>query len=372
MTFRKVRVVFLVRDVGPTSMPWNDLYPIARRISPGTMYPPAVVGFPFKFRAKISWKQCNESARKYLLCNPLSVLNYLWRLYRNACSNGELLIVHIHNPLVSLVGFVAKLFFPQIKIVANLHTDWSCLLPRHKLGLHLLATISNRFISVSEASQNSIPFLLRERLKRNGQLVIIHNGIDPKKIGCVNVVRETTHTETVAIVVARMVTPKNHSFILQLFAKTPELHKLVWYGDGDLRPNIEDEIKRLGIHSRVELKGRRPRSEVLNGLAKGSIYLSASKWEGIGVANLEASALGCWPFLSKIPPHDEIALMLGFETYPLNDLEKWRLAIIEYLTKSTSIKMDMREMLVNKTLSKFDLEKSVSRYLEVYNELIKK
>jgi glycosyltransferase involved in cell wall biosynthesis len=369
LSSRKVKVVHLVRSVGPTSMPWNDLYSTARRIAPGVMYPPAVIGFPIGSFAKVRRIACHDKMRKYVSCNPFGALGYLWRVYRHEIRHGGTLVIHIHNPVIALVGLAAKLFFPRIKIVGNLHTDWSFLRLRHKAGLYLLATIANRFVSVSEASQDSIPESLKDRLGRAGRLAVIRNGIDPVKFGVGEAIVPAVSAETVAIVAARMAAPKNHSFILQLVADTPEIDKLIWFGDGELRPAIEAEIERLGIRSRVELKGRRPRSEVFDVLATGTIYLSASKWEGIGVANLEAAGLGCWPFLSKIPPHEEVASLLEIKTFSLSDSGEWRQGIIEYLSKSVVERMEMRKALADKTRHLFDLDSSIARYIDIYREL---
>ena len=113
-------------------MPWNDLYSTARRVAPGVTYPPAVIGLFGKLRTMFMWAACHEKERKYVSCNLFGVLGYLWRLYRHETRRGGILIIHIHNPVLSLVGLVAKLIFPRIKIVGNLHTDWCFLKIWHK------------------------------------------------------------------------------------------------------------------------------------------------------------------------------------------------------------------------------------------------
>jgi glycosyltransferase involved in cell wall biosynthesis len=369
MNSNKMKVIHLVRSVGPTSMPWNDLYSTARRIAPGVMYPPAVIGFSIGSFARVKWIACHDKMRKYVSCNPFGALGYLWRVYRHEMRHGGTLVIHIHNPVISLVGLAAKLLFPRIKIVGNLHNDWSFFRYPQKIGLYLLANIANRFVSVSYASQDSIPESLRNRLGREGRLDVIHNGIDSKKFGVGEAIVPSIAAESVAIVVARMVNQKNHSFILQLVADTSEIDKLIWFGDGELRPVIEAEIERLGIRSKVELRGRRPRSEVFAALYRGAIYVAASKWEGIGVANLEAAALGCWPFLSKIPPHDEIASLLEIKTFSLSNSGGWRQGIIEYLSKPVAERMEMRKALADKTRRLFDLDSSIARYIDIYREL---
>lgn len=373
----KVNVLLLVRSVGPTSMPWNDLYSTARRIAPGMMYPPAVVDFG-QARNTVRWIKCCEQMRQYVACNPLGALLYIGRLSRRSLMHGRMLIIHIHNPMLALIGVLAKLVFPHIKIVGNLHTDWKYLMLRHKLGLGILARISNRFIAVSCASKNSIPASLKSRMEREGRLAVILNGIDPKQMGSngsridsrsVAVSHAHNSTKKVAIVAARMVSAKNCLFILRVVAHTRVIDRLIWFGDGDLHGEIESEIFRLGIGSRVDLRGCCPRNEVFQAMASGDIYLSASKWEGIGVANLEAAALGCWPFLSKIPPHDEIAAILDIPTFPHSDLSTWVKGIEDYFSLPLDKRLHMRNALAVKARDAFDLEDSVSKYIDLYREL---
>jgi len=363
---KNVRVVHLVRSIGPTSMPWNDLYSPARKLAPGMMYPPVVISFSSN---KFNWMACHEKIRKYISRTPVKALFYIRCLYKRNNNDARTLIIHIHNPTISLVGLVLKLLCPKIKIVGNLHTDWSFLRLRHKAGLYLLSNIANYFVAVSYSSRDSIPKKLRIRLENKGRLGVIHNGIDTNRLGQIDMISRVASTEIVAVVVARMVTPKNHSFILQLIADTPEIDKLVWFGDGNLRILIEDEIARLDIQSKVDLRGQRPRSEVLYALMTADLYLSASKWEGIGVANIEAAALGCWPFLSKIPPHDEIASNLGLKTYSLNEKLSWKNGIVEYLSYSKEKRMLMKKLLAEKTRSIFNLETSIVNYVEIYKNI---
>jgi hypothetical protein len=68
-----VRVVYLVRSVGPTSMPWNDLYSTMQRIAPGLTYPPVVVDFAIK-KSALRWTDCRNKQRRYLSANPVTGL----------------------------------------------------------------------------------------------------------------------------------------------------------------------------------------------------------------------------------------------------------------------------------------------------------
>lgn len=351
-------------------MPWNDLYFSARHLAPGVMCLPIVIRFTLFLFIKVKVSACRNVQRKYIDSNPLGSFFYLWRLYQLASRRNRKLLIHIHNPLLAYIGLFAKLVLPNILIAGNLHTDWSFLLFRHRVAMCLLACISDLFISVSQSSEDSIPHSLKRRLSQSGRLKVIHNGIDVKISSGAKIKAPRVSEEVVAVVAARMAAPKNHSFILQLIADTPQIDRLIWFGDGELRAAVEAEIDRLRIGSRVELRGRCAREEVLCALSEATIYLSASKWEGIGVANLEAAAAGCWLFLSKIPPHDEIARMIGVNTFSLSRKEDWQRGVIDYISKPNAEKERMTQAIALKTRELFDLQDSVGRYLAAYRALL--
>jgi glycosyltransferase involved in cell wall biosynthesis len=273
--------------------------------------------------------------------------------------------------MLAMLGLLAKVLCPEVLIVGNLHTDWQHLAVRHRIGLHFLAAISDRFLCVSNASLNSIPNKTRRRIIENKKAIVIHNGIDIEgmRSSMSEIMSLPCSGKVVAIIVARMVAAKNCLFLLKLLKNTDAINQVIWYGDGPLRPDIQQEIKRLGIQARITLMGNRPRSEVFYGLTRSTLYLSASRWEGIGVANLEAAALGCQPFLSKIPAHDEIAEKLRIATYPLVNMEAWINGINKFLSLPRDLRNEMQRSLTKKAGENFDLSITVKKYLDTYKEL---
>jgi len=347
-------------------MPWNDLYRIGRRLAPGMMYPPVVVT-PTQMCTAIRWEDCGGVSRRYVVAGPLSVLSLIRKLYNRQRRRKQVLALHVHSPVLGVISLAAKLICPRLKIVVNLHNDWRFFRPHQRLGLTLLARLADHLITVSSAIIQTMPLRERNRLaKRQRSLSAIPNGIESAQMA--TYVWPSTRSDT-AVVVARMVPQKNCLFILRLLSRTPSIERLFWYGDGYERPQVEREIESLDIGRRVELCRRRPREEVFRTLASSSLYIAASKWEGIGVANLEAAALGCYPFLSSITPHEEIAEVLGISTLPLDDMEAWVEAIERFLSLSQAERERERRRIAEVTQRCFDLEATVAKYIEVYGSL---
>jgi len=68
--------------------------------------------------------------------------------------------------------------------------------------------------------------------------------------------------------------------------------RLVLAGDGEQRPALEAEIRRLGLADRVELTGAVPRDEIARRLASATLFCLPSIYEGLPLAILEAMSLG--------------------------------------------------------------------------------
>ena len=366
------KVLHVMRSVGPTSIPWNDLYSFSRSVKPETFLPPLIISLN-KVKSSFQKEYCNNQIRKYFRANIFSGINYVRSIKKKHNDNNSKLILHFHAPSLFVLALITKFFIKDVKIVFNMHSDWKHYKWYQKIGLLSFAKTSDRFVTVSNVMKTRIPKKVRNKINVNGELISITNGIDSNKFRILKKSENKTDwnykNKTTAIVAARMVPAKNYKFILKLLSMSNKIDLLIWYGDGFLRKHIEQDIINLGLTDRIELKGLRPRNEVLKAFLNGDIYISASIWEGIGVANLEASALGCWPFLSKIPAHDEISKNIDIETYPLNDIKSWNVSIDNYLSLTKQTQEEMRNNLSEQTLSKYNLRNTVENYMLLYNEI---
>ncbi len=65
------------------------------------------------------------------------------------------------------------------------------------------------------------------------------------------------------------------------------------YGQGDEKENLERLIEENGLSEKVDLKGERPRDEVLDAMVKSHFHVMPSKGETFGLTYLEAASKGC-------------------------------------------------------------------------------
>lgn len=363
-----MRCIFLLRSAGPTSMPWNDFYGVARTRDPGILYPPIVIGAQLA-HGSVQYAACGGVSRRYINAGPLGGLTTLLKLAASNRRRGEKLLVHVHNPSLSIIAIAARVLTGNVKIVGTLHSDWTRFNLSQKTSLWLLGFFASAFITVSEAIVESVPAKLRESLQKRSVLFSIRNGIPVQELEKSYPITPKQDRSRDVVVVARMVPLKNMELVLQVFSQLKYADRLVWFGDGPERARLLELANKLGIGSRVVLKGMRPRKEVLKGLAGSEVYMSCSRWEGIGVANLEAAAMGCIPFMSKIPAHEEIGRELEIQTFDLMDDRPWIDAIDSYFAESDEVRAERAARIARLARKKFVLSVAVDRYLEVYRSL---
>jgi len=110
--------------------------------------------------------------------------------------------------------------------------------------------------------------------------------------------------------VARLSPEKDHETLLLAFASLLRTHpaRLVIVGGGRERKRIGETIALLGLSDRVTLAGFLADPAPL--VARAALFVSASRYEGLGNALIEAMALGV-PVVATDAPHGPREILLG-------------------------------------------------------------
>lgn len=160
--------------------------------------------------------------------------------------------------------------------------------------------------------------------------------------------------------VGRFSEPKNHSFLIKIFAEilkaTDALLMLV--GDGDLRPNIEAQAKQLGVYDKILFLGRR--NDVCDIMQAMDVFVLPSKYEGFPVSVVEAQSSGLMCFISdKVPLDCRITDLV--EEIPLDSsLEHWVNKILE------ARQLERRNTLEQIKSNGFDIEENAKKLTDFY------
>ncbi|MBC9785834.1 glycosyltransferase family 1 protein [Heliobacterium chlorum] len=135
--------------------------------------------------------------------------------------------------------------------------------------------------------------------KRGDSAQIIKNAIDINKFIFNEIVRNEKRREFqieehfVIGHVGRFQIPKNHQFLIRIFKIITERKKdvrLMLVGDGELRPAIEHKVNELGLADKVIFTGSR--SDIPELLQAMDLFVFPSRFEGLGLAVVEAQAAG--------------------------------------------------------------------------------
>lgn len=346
-------------------MPWNDLYYSTRFMYPGSSHIPLQVDRIWG-RGKCLWEKCNRREYRYINSSVVSSVFRVRRIYLKNQKTNSTSIVHIHNPSLFIVAIFIKLICPKIKVIVNLHNDWRFFRFSQKVGLNLLVLVADHVVTVSSAIKSSIPDTRFKKLIKENRLSAIPNGIRLSDFADYDV---TSSRKKVIVIVARMVPQKNCFFAIDILVNSKNTDKLIWIGDGIQRQAILRYAEKRGVATKLDFRGVISRQSVYEILSESSIYIATSKWEGIGVANLEAAALGCIPMLSAIPPHKEIADNLKIDTYSLDESDVWAHEIDRLLECPLGQDANSRLELSRLVKEKYSLAFTVQDYINLYNKI---
>lgn len=138
-------------------------------------------------------------------------------------------------------------------------------------------------------------------------------------------------------------------------------------GDGPLRPQLEQEIRRHGLNSEVRLLGTLP--DCSRELAAASLFLSTARWEGMSLALLEAMAQGVVPVVSRVMGNvDVVEDRVNGVLYPAGDLTA-AAESIRLLVQDESRRTRLALRACSTVSRRFPVDGTVGAYAALYREL---
>lgn len=139
--------------------------------------------------------------------------------------------------------------------------------------------------------------------------------------------------------------PKNHSFLLEVFAKVAECDPdatLLLVGDGPLLTAVQEQAKALGVSERVVFAGRHMNaSDFLQAM---DVFAFPSNFEGLGIAAVEAQAAGLPCLCSEfVPP--ETAITPLFCAVPISKPDSVSQWAAQILRQKNADRPDMQKVI---------------------------
>jgi glycosyltransferase involved in cell wall biosynthesis len=224
-------------------------------------------------------------------------------------------IIHVHSPHLGVLFLIATFFNRRITpaMVVTVHDSYQNYKFRNKLLFLPVFAGFRRVVCCSRASYDSFPGFFK--LLAGDRLCFAQNGPDIERIDRI-AARHTPAEPTGAftsVAIGRMAPVKNPFGLLEAFGRGADgSSRLVWIGDGALRPALMDKARVMGVEKEIDFTGLIPRETVFDHLLDADLYISTSFGEGLPLSVMEAMACGCPVLLSDIPPHREIAETVDF------------------------------------------------------------
>lgn len=228
---------------------------------------------------------------------PLAPVNEVdlaaaWKLSR-LVRKWKPAIVHAHDPhavaMVSLaLSFGAPV--PRPKVVASRRVDF------HLQG-NAFSQWKYRQVDGFIAASGAIRDVLIHDGIPADRIVVVHDGIDVEKIAhrpAADLHAEywLPHGVPVLVNVGALVAHKGQKFLIDamplVLREVPDAH-LVIFGEGELRPVLEKQVKHLALEKHVLLPGFR--EDVLSLMKSADLLVMSSITEGLGSAVLDAMAM---------------------------------------------------------------------------------
>ena len=159
--------------------------------------------------------------------------------------------------------------------------------------------------------------------------------------------------------VGRFHEAKNHPFLLRTFALVAQKREdamLLLVGDGALRPEIEAQVRALGLEGRVILTGNR--SDVAEVMQAMDVFAFPSLWEGLPVTVVEAQASGMPCRISDRVTKD-VDLTELVRRLPIDSEEAWAEAILGAEPLRRDVIAEVRK-------AGFDVHESAAALAEFY------
>ncbi len=240
--------------------------------------------------ARVPWFKVPSLVRPVDLSNDLRALWQVLRLIRRLRPD----IVHAHSSKAGFVGRLAAKMakIPHILYTPHGHVFHGYFAPSVTRGFILMERLAarwtDRIIALTDAEADQH---LAVGIGRREQFVTIPSGIDLDSVTAV-APKRLCHGTLVGTV-ARLVPVKGHLVLLDAIPKVlqrcPQA-QFVFVGEGEMRPALEEQARRLGLDGRITFAGFR--EDVPAVLAGMDALVLPSLNEGMGRVLVMAMALG--------------------------------------------------------------------------------
>jgi len=280
--------------------------------------------------------------------------------------------IHIHDP------FVVQFIFRTLRqcgiknIIVHSHaTQWS---DKKLNGIRnrIVCFHLNRHIDYAFACSKAAGEFL---YGKNSRYTVVNNAIDINRYGFNADFRKSLRKElnidnkTVFGHVGNFNRQKNHSFLIDVFKEITNILQdsvLLLIGDGPLREDILNKVKKLGLEDKVIFLGKR--LDVERYYSAMDCLILPSLYEGLPMVGVEAQSNGL-PILMS----DTITREVGLIKYAYISLNKepteWAKCAVKLVNVSDSERLQAKQIIEEKG---FSVQNEAIKLVDKYQEMSEK
>lgn len=300
----------------------------------------------------------------------ISRLNPFDRSYRKELEtffeqHKEYQTVHVHQDCMSsIILKAAKKCGVKVRI-AHSHSssqDKDIKYPIKLIYRYFIPKYATHLMACSDAAG--------KWMFRSAKFEIINNAIDSKMYSFDEVKRknireklEIQSDEFLIGHVGRFCYPKNHHFLIDIFKKVNRKvpAKLLLVGEGELRPEIEEKVEKLGLKEQVIFTGLR--SDVSDLLQAMDVFVFPSHYEGLPVTLIEAQAAGLPCLISDGVPIECKKTGLVEQKLLSRSADEWAEDILKLKI------IPRRNMYQDIVKAGYDIQENARRLSKIYEEM---
>lgn len=305
--------------------------------------------------------------------SEVGVIDSIKDIKRVIKENGPYDAVHTHMLFNCGIAMIAS-YLSGVKVrVSHAHTtsDNSTRLNRKvyiAVMRFFIKLFSTDFLACSDVAGK---YLFGNSITSNKRYKILPNYIDYEKfIYCYdkNSIRKELGIKDDDIVVChigRFIDAKNHEFLINVInemIQNDDKVKLILVGTGDLKNNIEDKVKKLGIEKNVYFTGIR--DDIPNILNNIDLFILPSLYEGLGLVLLEAQASKVSCLVSEaVQPEVDLGVGLIKKFNLSYGAKAWANEASRLIKENTNKNINILNAVKEK---KYDFNSIVNSLLDIY------
>jgi glycosyltransferase involved in cell wall biosynthesis len=285
----------------------------------------------------------------------------LYRLFKRE----RPMIVHTHLFLADTWGRIAARLVGVPHIVSTEHNVNPSYGSIKRLVNRILSKITDVHIAVSKDVKR---VMIQKDHVDSKKIRVIVNGIDLERV--IQRGARPFHDLPRFIVVGRLASQKDHATLLKALALVKRPWRLQIVGTGELEGQLRNLAERLHIASRVEWLGFRDRDSIPALFSEADVFFFPSKYEGLGLAAIEAAAAGVPIIASDLQPLRELLGDDDVRYFSSGDVSELAKAINETLNDPVSSVLKAARA-VPKIRAQVSIERMVEQYAKIYEKLLK-